>query len=154
MPNYKGHLVGGVFTYALIIFIIGTVPSVVTAVEWLFFTLAGALFPDVDIKSKGQKYFYYGVFALFCLLAYQGCFYHISCCSFIVLTPMLVKHRGIFHRTWFVIAIPILIWMGISISFPHLSQQLFCNTLFFIIGALSHLFLDRTVRTNWRRQRR
>jgi len=67
MPNYKGHLAGGVVTYCVVLCaLVGTAPSFMTAGEWLLFTLAGALFPDIDIKSKGQKYFYYLVLPFLC----------------------------------------------------------------------------------------
>src|SRR5882724_10040377 len=89
MPGYKGHLVGGAAVYVLFLCcIIGVVkPSLLMASEWLIFTLAGALFPDVDIKSKGQKYFYFVVFAIFMLLAWKGRFQLLSCCSFVIITP-------------------------------------------------------------------
>jgi membrane-bound metal-dependent hydrolase YbcI (DUF457 family) len=156
MPNYKGHLVGGVVAYCVMLFaIIGCMPSLMTASEWLLFTLAGALFPDVDIKSKGQKYFYYVIFALFVLLACKGWLYHLSCFSFLAITPMLARHRGIFHSAWFVIVLPLIVWMAISMLFPALSRPFFLNTLFFITGALSHLFLDRSFsRMPFKRYRR
>lgn len=144
MPNYKGHLVGGLAVYCIVLVaLVGSVPSVVTGFEWLLFTLAGALFPDVDIKSKGQKYFYYVVFVIFCLLAYKGRFQALSCCSFIIITPMLTRHRGIFHSTWFVVSIPLILWIGMSMLYPQLAAPLFFDTGFFIAGGLSHLFLDR-----------
>jgi len=69
MPGYKGHLVGGTVAYGLLFFgLVGVVvkqPSMLTAGEWLLFALAGSLFPDIDIKSKGQKYFYYVIFLFF-----------------------------------------------------------------------------------------
>ena len=144
MPNYKGHLVGGFAVYCIVlVMLIGTVPSLVTAFEWLLFALAGALFPDVDIKSKGQKYFYYLVFVIFALLAYKGRFQVLSCCSFIIITPMLTRHRGIFHSTWFVVSVPLVVWMVMSMLYPKLAGPFFFDTFFFITGALSHLFLDR-----------
>lgn len=147
MPNYKGHLVGGFFAYCLVfIFILRCTPSLATACEWLLFTLAGALFPDVDIKSKGQKYFYYVVFGIFMFLAFTKRFIHLSLLSFIAITPMLVKHRGIFHDVWFVIVMPLCIWLVMRVIFPWLCWPLLYNTLFFIAGALSHIILDRGIR--------
>lgn len=153
MPNYKGHLVGGLVVYCIaLVVLIGSVPSLVTAFEWLLFALAGALFPDVDIKSKGQKYFYYLVFIIFVLLAYKGRFQALSCCSFIVITPMLTRHRGIFHSTWFVVSIPVIVWLAMSALYPKLAAPFFFDTFFFIAGALSHLFLDRGLSQMFRRR--
>ena len=155
MPGYKGHLAGGIIVYGLLCFmLIGVVvaqPSILTAGEWLIFTLAGSLFPDVDIKSKGQKYFYYIVFLLFIILAIHRHFEMLTCFSFVIITPMLVRHRGIFHRQRFVIAMPLLLWFIVSISVPKISSQFFLNILFFIAGALSHIWLDFGVRQMIRR---
>ena len=59
MPGYKGHLVGGAVAYGVTVYLLRSLnPTAITLVEWFVCTLAGALFPDVDTKSKGQKYFY------------------------------------------------------------------------------------------------
>jgi hypothetical protein len=144
MPNYKGHVLGGIVVYGVIFCTVASMlhPSFITAFEWLLFTLAGALFPDIDIKSKGQKYFYHLVLMLLIVLAVHRQFTTITCCSFIVITPMLVRHRGIFHRSWFIITMPIIVWALASIILPSLSASLFLNTLFFIAGGLSHIVLD------------
>ena len=144
MPNYKGHLVGGIVIYALLFFCICATqkPSSMVAIEWLIATLAGALFPDIDIKSKGQKYFYYVVFVLFDVLAARQRFELVTCCSFIFLTPMLVRHRGIFHHPLFVIIMPLLLWLFLSTLVPKISHRLLMDTGFFIAGALSHIWLD------------
>jgi hypothetical protein len=144
MPNYKGHLVGGVAVYGLVLCgVIGMIkPTFLTAVEWLLFTLAGALFPDIDIKSKGQKYFYYVVFLFFVVLAVQRRFEMLACFSFIIISPLLVRHRGIFHSPWFVIAVSLFAWVVVSMVKPKIAQQFFYDILFFIAGALSHIWLD------------
>ena len=143
MPNYKGHLIGGLIAYLSIIAVcISIRPSLVTSCEWLFFTLAGALFPDIDVKSKGQKYFYYIIFILFFCLMYQGKFQLLSCLSFITITPMLSRHRGVFHSVWLIVLMPIVLWGFISMLFPYLMKPLLINTLFFIVGGLSHILLD------------
>ena len=137
-------MLGGIVVYGVLCCAVASVlhPSFITACEWLLFTLAGALFPDIDIKRKGQKYFYHLIFVLLIVLAVHQQFATMACCSFIVMTPMLVRHRGIFHRSWFRTAMPIVAWALASFSFPSLSASLFVNTLFFIAGGLSHVALD------------
>jgi membrane-bound metal-dependent hydrolase YbcI (DUF457 family) len=144
MPNYKGHLVGGVALYALLLFGFVRIAnlSLPMAAEWLFFILAGALFPDIDIKSKGQKYFYWAAALLFVVFAAQQRFEMLTCCSFIIMTPMLVRHRGVFHNPLFVIAVPLITWGVISSIKPANSYRFFLDMLFFIAGALSHIWLD------------
>ena len=71
MPGYRGHLVGGGVTYFILLYILSIYnpdPSIMA--QGLIFCLVGALFPDIDIKSMGQKYFYIALIFLlaFCLL--------------------------------------------------------------------------------------
>jgi len=144
MPNYKGHLCGGLVAYLCVMLAMVTIkPSMLTACEWLCFTLAGALFPDVDVKSKGQKYFYYFIFAVFVMLMCQGKHYYVSCLSIIAITPMLVRHRGVFHQIWFLIMISVGSWAIASFFLPALTRPLLINMLFFIVGCVSHVVLDR-----------
>jgi len=146
MPGYKGHLVGGIIAFGLLFFGIMSafipVASRFNIGEWLLFALAGSLFPDVDVKSKGQKYFYYIVLVCLVVLAVRQQFEMLACFSFIVITPMLVRHRGIFHSPRFVIAVPLLVWVMVALSLPKIATPLFFDTLFFIAGALLHLWLD------------
>ena len=155
MPGYRGHLVGGTVAFGLLFFalvgVVITQPSLLTASEWLLFALAGSLFPDVDIKSKGQKYFYYVVFIFLAIFAAQQRFQMFTCFSFITITPMLARHRGIFHCQWFVITVPLILWVMVSMAMPKISQQFFFDILFFIIGALSHIWLDFGARQMIRR---
>lgn len=144
MPNYKGHLAGATILYVFIVFIcIGMIKvSFFCAIEWLLFILAGALFPDVDTKSKGQKYFYFVALLFFIFLTVRKHFEMATCCSFIIMTPLLVSHRGIFHNPWFVIITPLCVSAIIHSLMPRISYRFFLDTLFFIAGALSHIWLD------------
>jgi hypothetical protein len=143
MPNYKVHLVGGAGAFGCLYFALrGHNSSLLTGVEWFVFALAGALFPDIDIKSKGQKYFYRAVVLIFAVMLFKKQFETMACFSFIIMTPMLVKHRGIFHRLWFIVSMPLLVWGLVAVALPHFSSTLFFNTLFFIAGGVSHIVLD------------
>src|SRR5437870_4873105 len=139
MPGYKGHLVGGVIAFGLLFFGITTVfvpeASPFTIGEWFLFALAGALFPDIDVKSKGQKYFYYVVLMCLVVLAVRQEFEMLTCFSFIVITPMLARHRGIFHNPRFVIAMPLIVWIIVAMVAPITAKPLLFDTLFFIAGA-------------------
>lgn len=145
MPNYRGHLKGGFGAFALIVLFAMPHyrPSAVTMLEWLLFAIAGSLFPDVDIKSKGQKYFYHIILILFLLLILNQQYQHLAIISIISLMPLLVKHRGIFHTIWFVMLVPLAVWYISTLQWPLLKDALWLDTVFFIAGALSHLFLDK-----------
>lgn len=143
MPGYKGHLVGGGLAFGgLYVLVQPWCPSTMIAIHWLCCTLAGSLFPDVDVKSKGQKYGYWILLAIFILLILENKLELLALLSILSLTPMLVRHRGLFHRAWFVTGMPLLLWIIVSSSHPAWAQALFFYTLFFVVGALSHLWLD------------
>ncbi|MFZ5954127.1 MAG: metal-dependent hydrolase [Candidatus Dependentiae bacterium] len=145
MPNYKGHLCGGIAIYGLTLFLISHylyAPNFITSLEWLFFACAGALFPDVDTKSKGQKWYFR---FLFILLLYALCTnytYGMWFAMFCIVLPLTVKHRGMFHRIWFVVGIPVAAGLISCAYIPWCRTVIWYDTLFFILGALSHIWLD------------
>lgn len=144
MPNYKGHLAGGFIAYGLTVgmLIVYCQPTFFTAVEWLLCALAGALFPDIDIKSKGQKLFYWVLLLIFVFLMLRKHFEILAVLSIVAITPLLVKHRGVFHRLWFVVSVPALAAFCLSMYVPTYASIIFFDTIFFIAGAISHLWLD------------
>jgi len=153
MSNYKGHLAGGLFAYFITLFIIASYyvyPALPTAAEWLLFALAGSLFPDVDVKSKGQNYFYWLIFVLLAYLFLMQRFKLMAITGVIAVIPQLVRHRGIFHRIWFIILLPICVAMGLCLYIPSCKNIIFFDALFFIVGALSHLWLDLGLRRMFR----
>src|SRR5690606_29691836 len=122
---------GGCIAYGILMFIVYRYnPSFIKAIEWLMCSLAGSLFPDVDIKSKGQKYFYRFILLLFCVLLLHRRYELFVCCSLLALTPMLARHRGLFHELWFVITAPFMVWFIISNMWPVLFHSFFFYTIF------------------------
>lgn len=148
MPNYKCHLVGGLCAYLIVFFgLIGAhVVSFATAFEWLLFALAGALFPDIDIKSKGQKLFYWIVLLLMIVLLARGHTQPLIIIAVLSMLPLVVRHRGIFHRLWFIIFIPVITAVILCHYFPYCHTTILYDCLFFIAGAISHLWLDLGLR--------
>lgn len=144
MPNYKQHLIGGLGAWAALLILLQQLQSVslLNASEWLICSLAGSLFPDIDIKSKGQKYFYRVILLVFIFLIIQQQFLLLAPCSIMAITPLLVRHRGIFHRLWFIICCPLGFWYIASVAAPAISRLLLFDIVFFIVGAISHLWLD------------
>lgn len=146
MPSYRVHLVGGLITYLGIIQIIKQhEPSTLTLLSGLLFCLLGSLFPDIDIKSKGQQLFYSLLFFLLILLLYQGQYCLSATISVLGIIPILVKHRGIFHHIWFLCTLSLVgtfivkTWCG---SFEGIMVN---NCWFFFAGSVSHVILDRVV---------
>ncbi len=147
MSNYKGHIFGGVGLFCIARYALkGYNPSILTSIEWLFFTIFGALFPDIDIKSKGQKLFYRLLFLLFCVLFLQQRFAAVALLSLLGVFPLLVKHRGITHSIWFIGTLSITSITYTYLFVPQYASIIFFDTLFFFIGAFSHLWLDLGLR--------
>jgi len=154
MPSYKGHLVGGLCVGAILLYLLRVTfypVSLIKAIELLICCLAGSLFPDIDTKSRGQRYFYYSIFCIliFCALykKYQAC----SCISIVSFLPLLVPHRGLCHRLWFVIVVPLTVWFLCYVYVSTAYARLYSlNILFFIAGAISHLWLDLGFRRMFR----
>jgi LexA-binding, inner membrane-associated putative hydrolase len=155
MPGYKGHLVGGCCTYGIIL---GTLhalnsdfnPSFSTLMLWLMISVAGALFPDIDTKSKGQKYFYWVLFWFlmwriiqFKKIPSDDCFNIVALTAIIALIPLLVPHRGITHQEWFIASIAGAAWVVLCRLFPCHASAIPLQLTFFVAGACSHIWLDR-----------
>ena len=143
MPGYKGHLARGVLAFAATYTCLKHFcPTTTVAFHWFCATLAGSLFPDIDVKSKGQKYFYWILLFIFIILIVESRLDILALVALISVAPMLVRHRGIFHRPWFIISTAMVFWAIISSFHPQWGQPLFFIQLFFVSGALSHLWLD------------
>lgn len=148
MPGYRGHLAGGLFAYVCAL-IIGKLfcitPSATQMIEWLCFTLAGALFPDVDTKSRGQQLFYWLWMALLSFLCIQKRYMVAALFGIVGLIPTLAKHRGIFHKLWFITGIAWVIIFYVWCTAPTMVGSLARNMTFFVIGAFSHVLLDKGI---------
>lgn len=147
MPGYRTHIVGGIGTFTALFYFFQKVSSVqcafLTALSCFFVTILGSLFPDVDTKSKGQMIFYQGLllYLLFLLWAQKFKTFMIITCLFML--PLLVPHRGLFHRIWFLTFLAVGAGSVVFFCFPTQSYDLSIHILFFYVGALSHVFLDK-----------
>ncbi len=152
MPGYKGHLGGGLVAYAIMLSVASTLvrPTPLVVVEWAAFCFAGSLFPDVDTNSHGQKLFARIGLVMFAALLLKKQFELIAYFSPLLLLPMLVKHRGIFHRLWFIFGFPALLAYLAIQHVPKYQMAILLDTAFFCAGALSHLWLDYGFRRMFR----
>ena len=143
MPSYRGHLVGGVVTYLLMLQCIKYAqPNIDVIFQGLLFCLLGSLFPDIDIQSKGQKLFYQALFIIILLIiAYHRMelLVPVAVVSFI---PLLLNHRGITHNPWFVLFLGLCMPIASHWYHPELWQLAVKAAFFFIVGGWSHLVLD------------
>lgn len=146
MPGFRGHIIGGTVTYLILLQCIKSLkPEISVIVSGFLFCIIGSLFPDIDIKSKGQKLFYtIALFVLFCFLYYERTDLFIGL-SLLATVPLLVKHRGLFHQLWFLIFISITTGLVIGSFHAQYSAWAMKNALFFLSGAISHILLDRSI---------
>jgi len=148
MPGYKTHLASGVVVFTLLLslpfFFTKTFTTIDTrhAFWYLCCALAGSLFPDVDVKSKGQKLFYrIGLILVLGAIITKDWLF-LSLISLALLLPILVRHRGITHHLWFIVCVPFVVPIIASSAFPHLLKPALFGYFFFIGGAVAHLMLD------------
>jgi len=168
MPKYKTHLAGGFIIFILVVFAMQFFISkqiirisTPTAILYLFFTLLGSLFPDIDTKSRIQKFLYYPLFLVIIIAILFKNWLLLSVLAVIALIPILSNHRNLTHRIWFVILVPLFAALLVIHSFSegslilNLNKQFTSLTLncylFFVAGAISHLLLDFGPRNLFRR---
>ncbi len=144
MPGYKGHLVGGLLTFGLLRAC--TLPllkaHLVNEIACLLLTLLGSLFPDVDIKSKGQKIFYSMALAVALICFANKAWNSLAWLGIMCFFPLAVVHRGPMHNPYVLIATPWLTSQALNQLFPKMQTLSPLYSAFFIAGALSHILLD------------
>ncbi len=151
MSSYKGHLFGGVlffipFVYALgILFDYDDLPTWQYALQLVILfgiTLLFALFPDVDIKSKGQKIFYWIFLLLDLVLIVRGLWREAAFLGLFAMTPLISKHRGWTHSFWAALLIP-LPFIILPMWYAHADWTTgLPYYLAAVTGNLSHRFMD------------
>lgn len=147
MPDYKGHLAGGLFFGVM-----GVVGAVLLG--WLVFDplqgaglvgfcLLGALFPDVDTNSKGQN-LYYAVFAVMDLaLIIRGLYAWAAWFGLFSMLPAVGSHRGWTHTWWAMLLIPLpILAVPFFMGAPDLFPRFVPFYAAFALGYFSHLILD------------
>lgn len=147
MPGYKGHLVGGAVVGGVVL---GALvwsgvytPELRHVVVLGCLTLLGALFPDVDTDSKGQRLFYLMLVILDAALLIQGQYKWAAILGFAAMFPALGAHRGWTHTWWAMLVTPLpLVALPVWI-YGSSPASLAPFYLAVVTGYASHLLLDR-----------
>ena len=144
MPGFKSHVLVACALYGTI-FLGCTLLAVpfTLSLQLLACMVAGALFPDIDIKSKGQQIFYRLLFMVLAVCFFFQSPLVIATIAFLALIPLLVKHRGLFHNVGFLLALVAFVAYQLLLLFPQYQNQIMLDALFFALGVLSHIVLDR-----------
>ncbi len=147
MPNYKGHLIAGAVTFAATLYTLnhfGTpMPSTETMALFLLVTLVGSIFPDIDTKSKMQKYFYVSSAFIFPALLFTRTLNYVFLIAGLCIAIPCLRHRTITHNPFFILGLPGLMALYAVLFYPSTQQLVLFCYIFFVCGALSHIFLDR-----------
>ncbi len=147
MPGYKGHIAGAVILGA----------GVLAAVNWLAWfrpepwqalvlmgcVVLGALFPDVDTDSRGQKFFYSLLLIINLTLMILGYYRWSAILGFLAMLPVVARHRGFIHTWWAMLAIPLAVFLLPIIFYGVPWQILITYYLASVFGYFTHLILDR-----------
>jgi hypothetical protein len=143
MPDYKRHLTAGTVIFPGLLYLFRNVnPQPVALAQWATCCLVGSLFPDIDTKSKIQKIFYSIMLVTFIALILHKKTPLLIFFSLLGLVPLLVNHRGLFHRPLFIVILSISIVAAIKIYSPEYTNEAAINAVFFAFGAFSHIYLD------------
>lgn len=145
MPEHKTHLFVGFLVYIALLYLIlffGPI-SAERKIELFMYTLIGALFPDVDTKSKIQRVLYIIFFILLLLLAYTKQYVAATATGVLACIPLMVHHRTLFHSKLFLIFLGASAYGATYFYYPVYAPTMLYNVLFFLAGSFSHLFADR-----------
>ena len=114
--NFKGHLTGGmvigaglaagayVFSEPLGVSTTPLLLGQIFAVA-LFFSL----FPDLDISSIPQRWFFRSIFVILLILSYYQRFEEAALLALVAITPLLNSHRSWTHNIFTVLLFPVVI---------------------------------------------
>jgi len=143
VPGYRGHLGAACIPVVLLL--------------WLFLSLGlgmregllssllcflGAIAPDIDTRSRARQLFFTLLLGawLFALFTRSWMiFLVVLVIAFFVLQQ---RHRRLFHRFWFWVLLAAFILCATWQTVPGHFFEVFILTSSFLIGVISHLYLD------------
>lgn len=173
--NFRGHVTGGVVTGIALassaIFLSGPLgipaPPIVLG-EILAVTIFFSLFPDLDISSIPQRWFFRAIFIILLGLSYYERFEEATLLALVSITPLLDHHRSWTHNFMSALLFPVVaaclyeylltkerFFYEISLEAiqGHLLQNLWL-VMACILGWYTHLFLDHVQKVQLRQKRK
>ena len=147
MSSGKGHIVGGFVFLWLFLTVLSNyffVPSAMEIVIFAAIAIMFALWPDVDIKSIGQKLFYSIFFITDVVLIFY--FKELETAAYfglLIILPILAKHRGWTHWRSTAILLPAPLMLAPMYMYGGTLLEgapYYCAA---VTGYFSHLFFDK-----------
>jgi hypothetical protein len=142
MAGYKGHIAGSILFFLAGLALFSRICETSDYVLLLLCAIIGALFPDLDTSSKGRNIFKKLLPGIIFVLFVKNDINSLLLCILFFISTFFVRHRGIFHKTWFIVISGIFFTALVHLTLnTHLKKD-FLIWIFFTLGALSHLLLD------------
>ena len=147
MASGKGHIVGGFVFLWLFLTVLSNyffVPSAMEIVIYAAIAIMFSLWPDVDIKSIGQKLFYTIFFITDAILIFY--FKELETAAYfglLIILPVLAKHRGWTHWRSTAILLPVPLMLAPMYMYGGTLLEgapYYCAA---VTGYFSHLFFDK-----------
>lgn len=107
--NFKGHITGGATAGIFVVAAASAItqPSPIMQLYLFLVTVFFSLFPDFDISSIPQRWFFRAIFALLIYLGFHGNYQLATMIAVLAITPVLSHHRGWTHSYWAALLTPI-----------------------------------------------
>ena len=148
MPTYRFHILGGAAAFGLLhVAAERFIPSYqshswTVLASFLAIAMLGSIFPDIDVKSNMQKIFIATMVIALPVAFFMQKYYVLATLIAISAGLVIIRHRGLTHRAWFLVAFPLLVGFYLSYRCPSNTELIYSACLFFSAGGLSHLALD------------
>tara|TARA_B100000929_G_C15416861_1_gene389988 strand:- start:166 stop:618 length:453 start_codon:yes stop_codon:yes gene_type:complete len=147
MASGKGHILGGLVFLWLFLTILANFFFVPSAMEIIIFAAIAVMFslwPDVDIKSIGQKVFYTIFFVTDAILVFYFQDYKTAAFfGLLIILPILAKHRGWTHSRLTAVLLPTPLLLVPMYVFEGSIAQGIPYYFAAVTGYFSHLFFDK-----------
>lgn len=154
MSMYRGHLIGGFIFYACTIALVSIwQDALIYSIPGLLATLAGSLFPDIDVRSTGQNLFLKLLFLAVALCIFLQASLPLMVLLIFSVFPLVFPHRGLFHNLYFIMGLVSLCAGSLLYSMPGSWRSIILLAGYFLLGVLSHLILDKGMRKTFHHSR-
>ncbi len=144
MSDGRKHIIFGLIVVVLTLFITDYF-LVLTTTQKVLYVAIGVMFsvwPDVDVKSMGQKLFYFMFFFADCYLIFMKEFKIAAYLGLIIILPILSRHRGWTHSKITMILLPLPLLLYPMYTTQSLTLYGLPYYIAAVVGYFSHLLFD------------
>ncbi len=148
MSNFRGHAFGGVIAFIAFVFAapMWFILNIEQFATCFIVCCAFAVWPDVDIHSKGQAFFYRLFLLLDLVLISYGKYKYAAVLGIFAMLPIVGKHRGWTHSILAALIVPIIFLLTIRHFYPSEVRVWTAYYIASLFGYFSHLICDRKLK--------